>query len=216
MVWRWLTRRSVVEPASITLERTDDVGHLVIEGAPRNELSFRVFDEFVELVDTVLPGLDVLGLIISGRGRHFSSGSNVGELLARAKVIGNERSPSWCEIHSEHFQALRGLPYPVVAAVSGCCLGSGLELALACTARVASANAVFAMPESQHLLIPGCGGTVNLTELIGFRKAMTLILSGELLSAEQALALGLVDVVVERKELMASAERLISCIKRPL
>lgn len=204
------------DPASIALERTGDVGHLIIEGAPRNELSFRVFDDFVELVDRRLPGLDVAGLIISGRGRHFSSGSNVDELLARARVVGNVRSPSWCEIHSEHFQALRGLPYPVVAAVSGCCLGSGLELALACTVRVASENAVFAMPESQHGLIPGCGGTVNLTELIGYRKAMTLILSGELLSAEQAHDLGLVDLVVERKQLMSSAERLISCIKRPL
>ena len=137
------------------------------------------------------------------------------ELLARASVIGNERSPSWCEIHSEHFQALRDLPYPVVAAVSGCCLGSGFELALACTARVASENAFFALPESQHGLIPGCGGTVNLTELIGFRKAMTLVLSGELISAAQALDLGLVDIVVKRKELMSTAERLISCMIRP-
>lgn len=206
----------MAEPASITLERDGDVGHLIIEGAPRNELSFKVFDEFVELVDNKLPRFDVSGLIISGRGRHFSSGSNVAELLDRAKVVGNVRSPSWCEIHSEHFQALRGLPYPVVAAVSGCCLGSGLELALACTARVASENAVFAMPESQHGLIPGCGGTVNLTELIGYRRALTLILSGDLLSAEQAHDLGLVDLVVERKGLMSSAQRLISCIKRPL
>jgi enoyl-CoA hydratase len=202
----------MTESGLFSLTRDGDVGHLVIEGAPRNELSFKVFDQFVELVDHVLPQQDLAGLVISGRGRHFSSGSNVAELLERAKVVGNESSPSWCEIHSEHFQALRGLPYPIVAAVSGCCLGSGLELALACTARVASENAVFAMPESQHGLIPGCGGTVNLTELIGYRKAMKLILSGELLSAQQACELGLVDIVVGRKELIPTAERLISCI----
>jgi len=200
---------------SLTLEREGDVGRLVIDGPPRNELTFEVFDAFVEIVDDVLPTLDVAGLIITGRGRHFSSGSIVNELIERAGVNGNESSPSWCEIHSDHFRALRRLPYPVIAAVAGCCLGSGLELALSCTARVAADNALFALPESQHGLIPGCGGMVNLTELIGFRKAMTLILGGELLDAAQALELGLVDVVVPRKDVMATAKRLISCNSPP-
>lgn len=192
---------------TLTLERDGDLGHLTLEGPPANELSFAVFDALAELVERVLPGLDVRGLVISGRGRHFSSGSNVSKLLERASSNGH--TPSWCEIHSEHFQALSRLPYPVVAAVSGCCLGSGLELALACTARVAADNAVFALPESQHGLIPGCGGTVNLTGLLGYRRALRLILSGELLGAAQALELGLVDVVVRRQDLHETARRLV-------
>jgi enoyl-CoA hydratase/carnithine racemase len=200
----------LIEPAAapmLTLERDGDLGHVIIEGPPANELSFALFDALAELVELVLPELDVRGLIISGRGRHFSSGSNVAKLLERAS--NNGHTPSWCEVHSEHFQALSRLPYPVVAAVSGCCLGSGLELALACTARVAADNAVFALPESQHGLIPGCGGTVNLTGLIGYRRALRLILSGELLSAAQALELGLVDAVARRQDLHATARRLV-------
>ena len=197
-------------PPTLTLEREGDLGHLIIEGPPSNELSFEVFDALAELVERVLPGLDVRGLVISGRGRHFSSGSNVARLLERASSNGH--TPSWCDVHSAHFQALARLPYPVVAAVSGCCLGSGLELALACTARVAADNAVFALPESQHGLIPGCGGTVNLTGLIGYRRALRLILSGELLGAAEALELGLVDAVVRRQDLQAAARRLVACL----
>jgi enoyl-CoA hydratase/carnithine racemase len=195
------------EAPTLALERDGDLANLVIEGPPANELSFAVFDALAELVEHVLPALDVRGLVISGRGRHFSSGSNVAKLLERASSNGH--TPSWCEVHSEHFQALARLPYPVVAAVSGCCLGSGLELALACAARVAADNAVFALPESQHGLIPGCGGTVNLTGLIGYRRALRLILSGELLGAAEALELGLVDVVVRRQDVHATARRLV-------
>jgi enoyl-CoA hydratase/carnithine racemase len=199
---------------SLTLEIDGATAILTIEGAPRNELTFERFDALVELMGDRLPFLDVEALIITGRGRHFSSGSRVDELRSSVRAAGNECSPSWCEIHTQSFQKLRQLPYPTVAAIAGCCLGSGLELALSCTARVAATNALLALPEAQHELIPGCGGTVLLTELVGYRRAMQLILSGEGLSAAQALELGLVDSVVERANLLAEAKRIASCIRQ--
>lgn len=196
----------------LTLECDGDLGHLILDGPPKNELDFGFFDALGELVEGELPALEIRGLIVSGRGRHFSSGSNVAELLTKVQGADNESSPSWCEFHARHVRRLGQLPYPVVAAVRGCCLGSGLELALACTHRVAADNALIALPEAQHGLIPGCGGTVRLTELVGYRQAMRLIVSGEPISAEQALGLGLIDQVVGRRELMDAAMRLIYCM----
>lgn len=196
----------------LTLDVDGSIAYLTIEGAPKNELTFQFFESFAQIVEERLPSLEVDALILRGRGRHFSSGSPVDELRSAVRAAGNDRSPSWCEIHSQSFQKLTDLPYPSVAAIAGCCLGSGLELALACTARVAATNALLALPESQHGLIPGCGGTVMLTELIGARRAMRLILSGEALSAEQASDLGIVDGVASKRNLLDEAKRIASCL----
>ena len=96
-----------------------------------------------------------------------------------------------------------------MAAVGGCCLGSGLELALACRWRVAAANAVFALPETSFDLMPGCGGTVRLPLLVGRGRAVELLLSGRFVDAAEAREIGLVDAVVDRRDLLAAARRLV-------
>ncbi len=197
---------------TLRLERENDFAHLILDGPPRNELTFEVFDELATLIDDVLPGLSVTGLIISGAGRHFSSGSDIGELIREVRASGNESSPSWCEIHARSFKKLTDLPYPVVAALRGWCLGSGLELALCCGARVAAENAMLALPEAQHGLIPGCGGTVRLTHLVGYQKAMELILRGEPIGASRAGDLGLVDRVVPKGDVLDEAKRIACCM----
>jgi enoyl-CoA hydratase len=111
--------------------------------------------------------------------------------------------------NSDSFSALPALPFPVVAAIQGCCLGSGLELALACHFRVAAKNAVLGLPEAGFGLMPGCGGTVRLTRLAGYQKAMRYILTGESLLAEDALKEGIVDAVVDKEELEGAAKRII-------
>lgn len=192
-----------------TLERRGDVAHLVLDRPPKNELGWSFFEELAGLVEGVLSGLVVRGLVLSGRGRHFSSGSDVNELLDKAAPGPDCASIETWEANARHLRSLGDLPYPVVAAMGGCCLGSGLELALSCHYRVAADNAVLALPETQLGLMPGCGGTVALTRLLGPARALEIILSGRLIGAQEALALGLVDRVVPRKALIDTAERLL-------
>jgi enoyl-CoA hydratase/carnithine racemase len=132
------------------------------------------------------------GLIITGGGRHFSSGANVTELftmsaeqIARAGAL---------------FAHIAALPIPVVAAISGACLGAGLELALACSQRIATPRAVFALPEVEYGLMPGCGGTLRLPRCIGKSAAAELILSGRTFDAREALRLGLIDSICQKKK----------------
>lgn len=193
----------------ISLSVRDGVAHLVLDQPPKNELDWRFFEHLAELVIDVLPKLDARGLILSGRGRHFSSGSDVNELLDKADAGDEAASIEVWEANARNVRALGDLPYPTVAAVSGVCLGSGLELALACHYRVASSNAVIALPEAQLGLMPGCGGTVVLSRLIGPARALGLILTGRLLDANEACELGVVDRVVPRKKLLETAERFL-------
>jgi enoyl-CoA hydratase/carnithine racemase len=160
------------------------------------------FDALQGLRESTLVSLDVKGLVIHGCGRHFSSGADLDEL--RALVAGPGGGEALCR-NAQALLALESLPYPTVAAVDGCCLGSGLELALWCRYRVATARAVFGAVEAGFGLIPGCGGTVRLMELVGRAKAVELVLGGAVFGADTAKTLGLVDLIVPRESLTESA-----------
>lgn len=166
------------------------------------------FHTLAALVRT-LRDLTVRGLIVHGAGRHFSSGADTDAL--KASLAGGQPAHAAQALleATSSFQAIAELSYPTVAAVGGCCLGSGLELALACRWRVAAANAVFALPETSFGLMPGCGGTVRLAPLVGRGRAVELVLSGRLVDAEEAREIGLVDAVVDRRDLLAAARRLV-------
>jgi enoyl-CoA hydratase/carnithine racemase len=145
-------------------------------------------------------------MIVGGKGRHFSSGANVQELLDR----GNEDTyQKKLEENARAYLTLEKLNYPVVAAITGCCLGSGMELALACTHRIATKHAVFALPEATFGLMPGCGGTIRLSRIVGKSNAMEMILSGRTVLADEAKAMNMVDLVVEKSKLMETARELI-------
>jgi enoyl-CoA hydratase/carnithine racemase len=107
--------------------------------------------------------------------------------------------------HDRAFAAIERSCVPVVAAISGCCLGVGLELALCCHARIAAQGAVMSLPEASFGLLPGCGGLVRLSRLCGRAVALELSLCGRTVCAEEALALGLVDRVVARRDLEKAA-----------
>jgi enoyl-CoA hydratase/carnithine racemase len=146
----------------------------------------------------------VRGLVIHGAGRHFSAGADLPEMRAGLQQDAGRWRAHLLEA-TRHLERLSQLPYPVVAAISGCCLGSALELALACTRRVAAANAVFALPESTFGLLPGCGGTVRLPRLVGAGRAAELILSGRTFGAAEALEWGVVARVTTRERLLPEA-----------
>jgi len=184
---------------------SDGIAYLVLDAPPKNELNISLFQELFRLQREVFPTLDVKGMIVHGLGRHFSSGADVGELKSLL-ADGNDRlDHGFLHDNAENFLALESLSFPVVAAIRGCCYGAGLELALACHYRIASPLAVLALPETDFGLMPGCGGTIRLPELVPLSKAIELILTGRSMLADEALEIGLVDLVVERKELLNTA-----------
>ncbi len=185
-----------------------ELAWLELATPPQNRMDAAFFAVFGRLVREELPGLAVQGLVLCGQGRHFSSGAPIDELRA----AGPDREG--LQAASASLRALGGLPYPVVAAISGCCLGSGLELALACHYRLAGSGAVFALPEVQFGLMPGCGGCLRLPARVGLAAALELILSGRSLGAQEAHELGLVEAVLPRRQLHKAAARLLRNLGR--
>ena len=140
-------------------------------------------------------------IVLGGNERAFAAGADVGELAA-ATPIGlyeNRRIDRW--------DAIRTLRTPLVAAVSGYCLGGGCELAMACDLIVASETAQFGQPEINLGVLPGAGGTQRLTRAVGKALAMDVILTGRFLSAAEALQAGLVARVVAREAWLDEAKR---------
>lgn len=184
------------------------IAHLVFDAPPRNEMGQEFFRTLAALVGT-LKDLSVRGLVVRGAGRHFSSGADIDALKAGLAGAQPAHAADALGAATSSFQVVAELPYPTVAAVGGCCLGSGLELALACRWRVAATNAVFALPETSFNLMPGCGGTVRLAPLVGRGRAVELLLSGRFVDAAEAREIGLVDAVVDRRDLLDAARRLV-------
>jgi enoyl-CoA hydratase len=148
-------------------------------------------------------------VIITGSGeKAFIAGADINELATQTPVAGKEYSLSGQGI----FDAIENLGKPVIAAVNGFALGGGCELAMACTFRIASENAVLGQPEVKLGIIPGYGGSQRLPRLVGKGRAMQILLTGEMVSAADALRIGLVNQVVPQAELLATAEAIAAKI----
>ena len=152
-------------------------------------------DEFIK----VTANNSIRGLIITGQGsKSFCAGADIKELLGRS--IDQEKHDM--RLAHETFSILENMGKPTIAAINGYALGGGLEMALACTFRIASPNARLGLPETNLGIIPGYGGTQRLSRLIGHKKALGMILLGKSLNAGEAKQIGLVDDVVEADKLM--------------
>jgi enoyl-CoA hydratase len=162
-------------------------------------------DELMETLVSTLQKLDrddgVRCIVLAGNDKAFAAGADIGE-LARSSAI-----DLYYQRRIERWDAIRALWTPLVAAVSGYCLGGGCELAMACDLIVASETAKFGQPETGVGVIPGAGGTQRLTRAVGKSLAMDVILSGRFLTAEEALAAGLVARVVDEGEWLEEAKR---------
>ena len=186
----------------------DRLAFLELVSPPGNVMNAAFFESFERFAATIA-GLDLDGMIVRGAGRHFSSGADLDQLIGQLRQAAPSRSLARLKESHTAFDVLAHVTFPVVAAVRGCCLGAGLELALACRYRVAEPHAVFALPEATFGLIPGCGGTIRLPRLIGAGKAIELALSGRMMLADEARACGLVDLVVEKNAVMETAKTII-------
>ncbi len=149
-------------------------------------------------------------VVVTGEGRAFSVGADVHDILARDA----EGNWNWNHRLIEAVDALATLSRPTIAALNGHAFGGGLELALACTFRVAAADASFGLPEATLGILPGAGGTQRLPRLIGRGRALGLLLSGRIITAPEALDLGVVDQVAPAGTVLEVALALASELTR--
>ncbi|GLR84125.1 enoyl-CoA hydratase-related protein [Bradyrhizobium iriomotense] len=151
----------------------------------------------------------VRGVILTGAGdKAFVAGADISE-LAHASAIDAERSSSSGQ---EVLDLVENLGKPVIAAINGFALGGGCETAMACSIRIAVEHAKFGQPEVKLGLLPGGGGTQRLPRLVGKGRALQLILSGEIISAQEAWRIGLVNEVVQATDLIPRAEAILKMI----
>lgn len=188
----------------------NQIGFLELNNPPSNAMSSIFFEEFYQWRTKVVYQEEIKSIIIKGKGRHFSSGAIVEDLIHTIQESKNQ-SGTIKEIstvlnqHSQLFLSLKDLEIPVISAVRGVCLGSALELALCADYILCADKAVLGLPESTFGLIPGCTGTYILPKITTKALAMELILTGKTFSAEQALTWNLVHQVVPAKQIEEKA-----------
>jgi enoyl-CoA hydratase len=171
-----------------------------------NALNAEVFTELGEAFDSLRYDDQVRGVIVTGAGdKAFVAGADIGELAKMDALSGVQVSRTGQGV----FRTIERFPKPVLAAVGGYALGGGCELALACHMRVGSENARFGLPEVGLGIIPGYGGTVRLARLVGLGRAVEMALTGEMIDADAALAMGLITHVVPQEELLARAKEIL-------
>jgi enoyl-CoA hydratase len=168
-----------------------------------NALNRKTVEEFGDCLDAARRDDSVRVLIITGAGeKAFVAGADINELAKRTPIDGKD----FALFGQEIFHRLETMGKPSIAAINGFALGGGCELALSCTIRIASRNAKIGQPEVKLGILPGYGGTQRLARLCGKGVAHEMILSGEMITAEEALRVGLVNRVVELAELLPTAE----------
>jgi enoyl-CoA hydratase len=179
---------------SIDLAFRDGLAILtIIRPEALNALSFELIGRIGEAIDQVETS-DARALIITGAGeKSFCAGADIKELMGRSQA----ESKAGLRLGQTSFAKLDSLRVASIALVNGSSFGGGTELALACTFRLALANAKFGLPEIKLGLIPGYGGTQRLPRLIGQARATEIILTGRTVDAQEALTLGLVNRIVE-------------------
>ncbi|MDO6488559.1 fatty acid oxidation complex subunit alpha FadJ [Colwellia sp. 6_MG-2023] len=197
--------------SAFTLVRQENgIAHLVMDvvGDTMNTLKAEFTEQVADVLAEIKADAAITGIVLcSGKQDSFVAGADINMInncQTKEEVVSLSRQGQMI------FSQLEQLNIPVVAAINGACLGGGLELAMACHARVCSDNVKTALgvPEVQLGLLPGSGGTQRLPKLVGIQKALDMMLTGKQLRAKQALKLGLVDDVVPNSILIETAEKM--------
>jgi enoyl-CoA hydratase len=188
---------------TILIETHERVGLVRINRPKvRNALNSTVMHELAEALESFDRGPAVGAIVITGDDQAFAAGADIKEMVEATAVHMLTRS------HIPQFDRLRGIHKPLIAAVSGWCLGGGNELAMTCDMIIASETARFGQPEINIGVIPGAGGTQRLTRAVGKAMAMEMVLNNRTLTAEEARQLGLVNRVVPVERYLAEALQL--------
>ncbi len=202
---------SQITNAFSLVRQENDIVHLIMDvvGDTVNTLKTEFAEQVAVVLSQIKADTSIIGIVLcSGKVDSFVAGADINMInhcQSQEEVIALSRQGQ------RIFSQLEQLNIPVVAAINGPCLGGGLELAMACHARVCSDSpkTLLGLPEVQLGLLPGSGGTQRLPKLVGIQKALDMMLSGKQVRAKQALKLGLVDEVVPKSILLTSAESLV-------
>jgi enoyl-CoA hydratase len=201
---------------TISTALTDDIYIISINRPDKmNALNQAVMAELALAVDEVYQRPEIKSAIITGMGeKAFVAGADIAEFL----TLSPEQGATLAKKGHTIFQRIEECPKPIIAAVNGFALGGGCELAMACHFRIAAVNAKFGQPEVNLGLIPGYAGTQRLTQLVGKGRAMELMMTADMIGAQEALAIGLVNHVTERDALLDKAKEILQKIhaKAPL
>ncbi|PRY85023.1 enoyl-CoA hydratase [Mongoliibacter ruber] len=208
---------TMADSTNILSEEKDGILYLTINRESKlNALNFDTLEEIRNIFNEVSDNKNIKAVIITGSGeKAFIAGADISEIAELNEL--NARK--FAENGQEIFSLIENCHKPVIAVVNGFALGGGCELAMACHMRIASSNAKFGQPEVNLGIIPGYGGTQRLTYLIGRGKANELMMTGDMIGAEEAKSLGLVNHVCSNKaEALDKAEEIIQKIvsKAPL
>ena len=190
--------------------QSDNIGIITIDREKMlNVLNLETIQEFWDFIYNKLPNQKINSLIITGAGnKAFVAGADIKQM----SLMNRHDFMQYCDVAHNVFNTLQSLDIPVIAAINGFALGGGCELVCACDIRIASENAKLGFPEVKLGLFPCWGGSQRATRLIGMGKAKELIFSGEMISAQEAYNIGLVQKVVSQDELMNSVLNLAQLI----
>lgn len=184
--------------ATITVNRPDKL----------NALSAALIGELGTAIDAAVADPSVGGVILTGAGRAFVAGADISELAGQTPMGAVARARRGQEI----FGRFERSPKPTIAAVNGFALGGGCELAMACHLRIASEFAKFGQPEARLGIIPGYGGTQRLPRLVGTGRALQLLMTAEVIDANEAYRIGLVNKVVPGADLLPTTSAMLTAM----
>jgi enoyl-CoA hydratase/carnithine racemase len=196
--------------ANVTYEKKGAIAHVTVN-RPKvlNALNAATWADLRSAFEDARDDAAVRGIILTGAGdKAFIAGADISE-LAHATAIDAEQSSRFGQ---QVLDLVENLGKPVIAAVNGFALGGGCETAMACTIRIAVETAKFGQPEVKLGLVPGGGGTQRLPRLVGKGRALQLILSGEMIGAQEAYRIGLVNEIVPAVDLVTRAEAILNKI----
>jgi enoyl-CoA hydratase len=196
MTYELLTFEVADRIATITVNRPDKL----------NALNDALMAELSLAIDEAVRRGDVGAVLLTGAGRAFVAGADIGELADQTATEGKARA----ERGQQAFRKFERSPKPTLAAVNGFALGGGCELAMSCHVRLASETAKFGQPEVKLGIVPGYGASQRLPRLVGKGRALQLLLTGEMIDAAEAYRIGLVNRVVPPAELLDAARAMLA------
>ncbi|WP_195971674.1 short-chain-enoyl-CoA hydratase [Clostridium thermobutyricum] len=199
-----------MELKNVLLEKEGNLAIVTINRPKAlNALNSETLKDLNTVIDNLEKDNNIYAVILTGAGeKSFVAGADISEM----KDLNEEQGREFGILGNKVFRRLETLDKPVIAAISGFALGGGCELAMSCDIRIASEKAKFAQPESGLGITPGFGGTQRLPRIVGLGKAKELIYTGEIIKADEALRIGLVNKVVALEELMNEAKAMANKI----
>lgn len=200
-----------MEFSTLKFEKPENGIAIIIINRPEalNALNTQVLNELEASLDSVRDDNEIQVLILTGAGRSFVAGADIAEMSSMTSLEGLAFGKKGAKV----FRMIEQLPQPVIAAVNGFALGGGCELAMACDIRVASDKAKFGQPEVGLGIIPGFSGTQRLPRIVGVGKAKELIFTADIIRADEAVTIGLVNKCVPADSLMDEVMSMAKKIK---